>query len=261
MINYIQIMYSLFTNLFSGLLFCFIYIPLFNGCNIKNKIKKNGKTKVISQPKSILAFIYLVLLFFLFKCFTFKIILFMIIIIIIGSLIMVDKLSSTIDKNLYKYNKSPIMIFCWKLLHSFFTIINIITEPLFSIINSKINKKLSLVKNFITNVANLSNSDDLNNDFENEFKKMNEEISNISDYMCKTKSKCEKNKINEKIIELNNEEESINDINTNSDNKINSFSTSKLEMEKKIDEINNVLKESNDDCIEDMTLTITENKN
>lgn len=269
MIEYLQKFYSLSSNLVYVLLFCFIYIPLFNRCNIKKKIKKNGKSKTISKPKSVLALTYLVLLLILFKCFTFRMVFFVIISIVIGSLCLTDRLSSKLNDSLYQYNKSAPMIFCWKLLHTIFTLINMVTEPLFNLINNKISKKLSLIKNIITNVANMDSSEDLGVNIEKEFMKLNEEISNMSDYICKTKSKYDdndkntknedKNKDNNdnKIITFDKNNESLSDININEICETNKISSSKCDMIKKIDEINNIFNKD-DSIIDDMTITITE---
>lgn len=248
MIEYIQSFYSLASKLFYVLFFSFLYIPLFNKCNVKKKVKKNGKVKIISQPKSVLAFTYLILLFILFKCFTFKMILFIMISIIIGSLIVADRMSPILNETLYKFNKSYLMILSWKILHTVFTIVNMITNPLFSIINKEIYSRLGMAKNFITNVANLNLSDGSGDEFEKELLKISEEMSNMTDYVCKSKNKSEKK---EKNIELNDiKEETISDINTSCDN-----TSSKSEMIKKITEINKALDITNTECIEDMTIT------
>lgn len=247
MIEYIQIFYYLASKLFYVLFFSFLYIPLFNKCNIKKKVKKNNKVKIISQPKSVLAFTYLILLFILFKCFTFKMILFIVISIIIGSLILVDRMSPALNENLYKFNKSYLMILSWKLLHTVFTIVNMITNPLFSIINNKMNSQLGIAKNFITQIANLDLSDGLGDNFGKGVLNINEEIttmSNMSDYINKSKKK-------EKNIESgnNNSEVIISDINTTD-----CITSSKTEMIKKISEIN----QADTENIEDITITSTE---
>ena len=256
MIEYIQSFYSLASKLFYVLFFSFLYIPLFNKCNVKKKVKKNNKVKMISQPKSVLAFTYLILLFIMFKCFTFKMILFIVISIIIGSLILVDRMSPVLNENLYKFNKSYLMILSWKLLHTVFAVINIITNPLFSIINNKINSQFGMAKNFITKVANLDFSDGFGDDFGKELLNISEEMSNMSDYICMSKNKSEKK---EKIIKLNDiKEEIISDINTTDIVTSCDDITSKTEMIKKMTEINKALDITNTECIEDMTLTITE---
>lgn len=258
MIEYFQSFYSLTTKLFYVLFFSFLYIPLFNKCNVKKKIKKNGKSKIISQPKSVLALTYLILLFILFKCFTFKMIVFIIISVIICSLILVDRLSTTLNESLYKFNKSSLMILCWKLLHTVFTILNMITNPLFSKINNKINTQISMVKNLITKVANLNISDNSSENFEKELLKISNEVSNMSDYICKSNNKFEKK---EKVIELDNiNEEIVSTIDTSEDNISECNTYSKTEMINKMTEINKAIDtantENNED--EDMTLTITE---
>lgn len=258
MIDRIQSFYYLTVNLFYVLFFSFLYIPLFNNCNVKKKVKKNGKTKIISQPKSVLAFTYLTLLFILFKCFTFKMILFVVISVIIGSLIFVDKMSPSLNESLYKFNKSQPAILCWKLLHTVFTIVDMLTNPLFSIINIKINHKLSTAKNFITKVANLnlSNGSNGSNDsnssdgeFGKELLKISEEMSNmsnVSDYVFKSKNKSEKHK----VIKSNTGDDTMSDINTSDCD-----TSSKMVMIKKINEINQALNETNAESMEDMTIT------
>lgn len=253
MIEHIQVIYYLSTYLINLLFFCFLYIPLFNTCNVKKRIKKNGKVKIVSKPKIILAFTYLLLLYILFKCFTFKMIIFIIILLTIGSLFMVDKFTPKLDEYLHTFNKLGPIIICWKLLHTIFTLINIITEPMFSSINNYANKKISMCKNIITQIANL-NSDDTDKNFrENIESKINEEISNMSDYVFKSnKSTCKKKILKEE--EKNDENNENNENNQNDENNDN-LECSKREMEKKMEEITNL---SLDD---DMALTFTEVKN
>lgn len=229
MIEYLQNFYSLSINLFYILFFSFMYIPLFDKCNIKKKVKKNGKHKIISQPKSVLALSYLILLYILFKCFTFRMILFIIISLFIVGLLLADRFSPQLNESLNKFNKSNLMILSWKLIHTVFTVIKMMTNPLFSVINYKINNNLNIIKNMITKIANINLSDDFNNSnntFKNEHLKMTEEQSNISDYICKSNNKNITDHVN-----------------------------SKTEMIKKISEINQVLEETNTDTIEDMTIT------
>lgn len=275
MTEYIKIIYFLISNLFYVLFFSFIYIPLFNDCNVKKKIKKNGKTRLISQPKIVLAYIYFGLLYIIFKCFTYKTILFLISILCIFLLFMIDKFSPKLNEFFYNLNKSVLMIFLWKLLHSVFTILNLLTQPIFLPIINNINNKIKSIKNFITNVANLSLSDNSIDKLKiaEELIKMTDEESKMSDYICKSKSLNDKNKKNQK---LNNDKEiTISDINTNEiedislsneinkDNCLNETDkqrSSKIDMIKKIDKINDVFNEINTEDIEDITLTITEVK-
>jgi len=216
---------------------------------LKKKIKKNGKIKIISQPKSVLAFTYLILLFILFKCFTFKIVLFIIISIIIGSLVLFDRLSPKMDEILYKFNKSDIMILCWKLLHTIFAVINIMTQPLFSIINEKINKKILMIQNFITQITNLG-------DNSSEIFKISDDISTMSDYIFKSNN----GKTIKNIKKSINETETMSDIKTNesittNENNQESNTSSKQNMEKKINDINKIIDISNVDSCDDLTLT------
>lgn len=278
MYQYISTIYLLVSNLINVLFFCYLYHPIYIRCNVQKKIKKNGKSKIVSQPKSVLALGNLILLYALFKCFTFKIISFGLLSIVIGSLFLIDKLSPKLNDSLYNLNKSPIMIICWKLIHTIFTLIYVITQPLFSEINGFIGKKLTYTKNLITRIANLSMTEGSENILEKELFKISEEMSNISnmsDYVFKSQKKEQ----NEKNIDNKQISESISDINTK---ELTKFSTdisntcasseiviseepetnqslSKCEIKKKIDEINNIINETNDNTIEDMTITITEN--
>lgn len=250
MIEYIQSFYLLSTNLFYVLLFSFIYIPLFNKCNVKKKVIKNDKTKIISQPKSVLALTYLILLYILFKCFTLKMVLFITIVIFISSLTLIDNLSPILNESLYKLNKSSIMILFWKLLHTIFTIINVITYPFFSIINNQLTKQYDNLKNLILKISN--NTDGLNNIIEKEILKISDDMSNMSDYIYNTKTKNKlDNKEKEKKIEfVNSKDIFISDINTNDYD-----SSSKTMMIKKINEIKKVVDDVNSDSVEDMELT------
>lgn len=274
MYQYISTIYLLVSNLIYVLFFCYLYHPIYIRCNVQKKIKKNGKSKIVSQPKSVLALGNLILLFVLFKCFTFKIILFGLLSIIIGSLFLIDRLSPKLNDSLYNLNKSPIMIISWKIIHTIFTLIYVITQPLFSGINGYIGKKLTYTKNLITHIANLSMSEGSENILEKELFKISEEMSNMSDYVFKSQKKVhtdnnEKNINSEKISDINSKDitKSSTDIsNSYTNNEIEILelpetnqSLSKCVMKKKIDEINNIINETNDNTIEDMTMTITEN--
>jgi hypothetical protein len=287
MIDYIKITYYLLNNLFYVLFFCYLYNPLYIKCNVQKKIKKNGKTKIISQPKSILAYTYLLLLYLLFKCYTIKIVLFLLLLIIIGSLILFDGLSPKLNEYLHKFNKMNFIIFSWKILHTIFTIIYIFTQPIFSIMNNYIYSKFLFGKNIFKQIANF----DLANDpkgFEKNIFKMSEEMSNMSDYIFKSNKNESIIKNNEldkknKIINLSNENEISNEnkISTNlsdenynndenndennendenndkNDNEKNSSietKTSKNDMIKIMNELNQVF-DNKTDTIEDITLT------
>jgi hypothetical protein len=191
-------------------------------------------------------------------------ILFIIISLIIGGLFFFDMSSSKLDESLYILNKSSIMILCWKLLHTFFTLINIVTQPLFLIINNMIMKKFYALKNLIVLIANIDNSDNSDENYKKELVKMNEEMSNMSDYFCKSKSKSKskgKSIKNDKVIESNNN----TNLNDHTKSKINqdknTSSSSKCVMEKKIEEINKLIDETNTENIEDMTLTLNDDTN
>ena len=283
MIEYINTIYCFLNYLFYVLLFCYLYNPLYTSCNVLKKIKKNGKTKTISQPKSVLAVIYLILLYIIFKCFTFKIILFIIMLLIIVSLVLTDKFTSTLNDYLYNLNKSSIMIICWKILHTFFTLVYVITQPVFSVINNYMYDKIKLFKKIFNHIANLNLSDDSDKNINNEILKLSEEMSNMSDYFFKSQKKEieEKNNTSKSISDINDISQTISSSNSNSNsniinetnektkteknktdiietdetnNKTNS-SSSKCEMVKKIDEINKIIDKSIDDNIEDMTIT------
>ncbi len=247
MFLYINTFYFIFSKLFYVLFFCYLYYPIYTNCNIQKKIKKNGKTKIISEPKSVLALINLILLYFLFNTFTFKMLLFIIIFLMMCSLVLYDRISPQLNNSLYKFNKSSIMIVIWKLLHTIFTLIYVITRPFFTKINNYIGKKINFANNIINQIANLSSD----NDFKKELSNIKENtlnisnMSNMSDYIYKTNE-------HKSSIELDDTlKEEIN-IMTDETN------TSKSKMIKKMDEINQVINKI-DNEIEDLMITQTEN--
>lgn len=264
MIEYIQNIVSLSGLLFYVLSFCFLYIPLFNKCNIKKiKHKKNGKKKTVSEPNTTLAFIYLTLLYILFKCFTFKMIIFFIISLSIASLVLVDGITTKLNKSFYPINKFNFMILAWKILHTVFTVVDMITNPVFSKINNYLNNKLSQCKEFITQVADLNLSDDTFKNLDDEFLKMSD-ISNMSNMSNITDYVFESNKKN-KIIDVDVDNKKISDTNLNvlTTNNVDSAlkndePSTKQNMEKKIDEINKVYQNDCDNMSEEMILTISE---
>jgi len=304
MLEYINtINYYLF-NSFYILFFCYLYNPLYKSCNVQKKItKKNGKNKIISQPKSVLALTYLILLYTIFRCFTFKIVLLILTSILTTIIILVDNFTPSLNKFLHYFNKTVIMIIFWKLIHTIFTLVYILTEPIFSLINNYLDKKMKVFKKIFTQIANLnlseksnSNSDiDLN--FNKEMLKLGEEISCMSDYIFKsqksnqketehhkniiseinsepsnsfvdssdlnilekTNNPLENNNINKHDLNIEENKLELNNMNkSETNNSESNISSSKLEMVKKIDEINQVINEVNNETIEDMTLTISE---
>jgi hypothetical protein len=195
------------------------------------------------------------------------------------------------------------MIIFWKLIHTIFTLVYILTEPIFSLINNYLDKKMKVFKKIFTQIANLnlseksnSNSDiDLN--FNKEMLKLGEEISCMSDYIFKsqksnqketehhkniiseinsepsnsfvdssdlnilekTNNPLENNNINKHDLNIEENKLELNNMNkSETNNSESNISSSKLEMVKKIDEINQVINEVNNETIEDMTLTISE---
>lgn len=244
MIQYIKFISNLSINLFSILFFCYLYNPLYKKCNIIKKIKKNGKTKIISQPKTVLAISYLILLYALFKFYTIRIILFIGLIIIIFSLFLLDKFTSKINNYLFKINKNCIFILSWKILHTFFTLIYIILDPLFLLINNYIYKKFLIIKNIFTKITNFNLSDDNSIDYEKEILKISEEISNMSDYIYKTnKNDPEIKNITKSNIKQDDEKKSSNSL--------------KHDIVQKIDKINRIYCSTNSNIsdIDDMEFT------
>jgi hypothetical protein len=289
MFEYIDTIYYLLTYSLKALFFCYLYYPLYTSCNVQKKIKKNGKGKIISQPKSVLAVIYLLLLCIIFECFTFKIILFVIMVIIIGSLVLTDKFTPKLNDTLYNLNKSTIMIMIWKLLHTFFTLVYTITQPIFSIINNQVQNKYETLKKIFDKIANLNLSSSSNDNFEIS-SKLNEDLSNISEYFFKSQKKethitniVDKTKKSTELIastesvesaelaksaELSELTESTkssksSELSESSEpteptkSTETSKSSAKFEMVKKINEINKDVKNSTD-AIEDISLTMTE---
>lgn len=223
--------------IFKFLIFSYIYYPLYKKCNIQKKILKNNKIKVICKPKSIIAFIYFLLLIILFNLFTMKVILFLCVGLLFSSLIIYDNFSPNLDNIFEKYNKIQLIIFCWKIFHSFFTIVYICTSPIYKLINNNLNKKILFIKNMLNFVVGLnSNTLDekrieiINKELDNLHKNniensnndenKNSDMSSISEYIVKsTKIKTNKDsKSNDKIREYKykNEEiiEKINNINS-----------------------------------------------
>lgn len=255
MIEHLKTFYYLSTYLINFFIFCFLYMPLFNSCNIKKKIKKNGKIKIVSRPKIILAFTYLILLYFLFKCFTFRMIMFVIISLITIFLFIIDKMTPKLDEHLHWLNKFGVLIVCWKLLHTFFTIMNVIIGPIFLSITNYAENKLTMCKNFITQVANLSSFDSSNIDG-SDVKiqhKNNSEISNISDYVNRTNKSSIKKKItNSKSLYEKKTDDLTND-------KINGVKIPNIEQENAMLEIIKKMEEPTDEiCDNDMAITFTE---
>ena len=177
MIQYITITISLLSIIFKFLLFSFVYHPLYKQCNIQQKIKKHGKTKIIHKPKIIIAFGYFALLFILFNLFTMKLILFTIFGILFGSLYVYEKFSTELDAQLEKYNKSPISIFCWKIFHSIFTLIYMCTNPINKIVYGYLQKKFLIAKKMISYITHL----DSNSFGDKDLKEINKQLEELAE--------------------------------------------------------------------------------
>jgi len=195
--------------------FTHVYYFIYNKCNIQKKITKNNKSKIISKPKSILAFIYFILLLLIFYLFTFKIILFILCCCIFSLLYLYNNISSELDNYLDEFNKIPIIIFFWKIFSTIFTFIYMCTNPINSFINKFIYKKILLLKNIINLIINLDTN---STEEENKYNKINKQLynlknntdiskqSNFSEYIVKNANtkKEQKNNIYKKINNMNN---------------------------------------------------------
>lgn len=162
--QYISIFLYFFSIILKFYFFTYLYHPLYIKCNIQQKIKKKNKIKTIHKPKSIIAFIYFIVLFGLLKLFTFKVILFLVLGILFGGLIAFDIFTPMLNDFLEKYNKMFFVILLWKIFHTIFTLIYFFTNPINNIFNSIIKKRFSQFKNMYSFLANIdSNSFDEKN--------------------------------------------------------------------------------------------------
>lgn len=196
MIQYIagiSTLFSLFSIILKIWLFTFSFQPLYKNCDIRKKIKKGGKSKVISKPNIIIAFSYFILLFIMFRLFTFKMILFIAFGCVFGSLFAYDRFYGS-SQTLEKYNKSPVMIFSWKIFSTIFYLIYALTNPINKIVYEYVQKKFNLLKKMATYITHLDsnslgekNLDDINKQLaELAEKNENSNMSGISEYVVKS---------------------------------------------------------------------------
>lgn len=256
MIQYIIKFWTFFYFISKLYLFTFLFQPLFKSCLVEKKIKKHGKTKIIQQPKSILAFVYFFLLYFMLNLFSFKFILFLATGFIFGSLIAYDRFSQDLSHHLKRYNSHPFVILIWKLFNSFLTIVYIITEPINILINKFCYKKFLVLKKIFYMLAKLETSDEsysfsdinkklLKSEHTHKEHKDKSNISNISEYIIKSKVNKSKTKSKNEVISED----------TTSSSKENTSETnSKNELVEKRNHINNTLNEDISK-IEDITIT------
>lgn len=150
---------------FNIYVFFYIYQYLYMGCDIKTKIKKNGKTKIIHKPKIILAFIYLFLLFISFMCLTYKVLLLLMCSFSISGIFLYDRYISEISHLFEKYEKILSIKILWKVFKTIYSIINITFNPINLFVNNIIGKQISYLKKIFFKISNYnSNSSDKHKD-------------------------------------------------------------------------------------------------
>jgi hypothetical protein len=234
---------------------------------VQRKIKKGDKTKIMCQPKSILAFIYFIQLCLLFRLFTFKVISFLFVCCTFGLLIIYDKFSQDLNNKFDKFNRMPIIILMWKLFHSIFTVIFICTNPVNKIFNNFLITKYSEIKKIFTALANLDSNSFADKNIQEINRKLGiknddelSKMSGISQYLVNsTKSEKKLNKKPKKIEILKTIEESemsyesidINKKNLDKTKSINTESINELNLDKqKYDNLNNDINDLIDKLIE-----------
>jgi hypothetical protein len=255
MLKYVSILTKIF-------ILTYLYRPLYIKCNIKKKIKKGNKIKIICSPKCMSAFIYFALLSLILYSFSLKVILFLIVCLILGSLIFYDYFTSENYEFFDKINKNYFILFLWKIFHSIFTIIYNYTEPINMSLDSFFNKKILKLKKIITTISNFDN---------NSFDK--KDISEINKQMklCKKDNDVSiTSGMSQYIVNSNKSEIKIKSVNleTNENSKQNKItniikepcvvfnsSNSKEEMIEIKKNIDNIFFNSDSDEIDDITFT------
>lgn len=267
MIQYIGTSLEFIFIILKFFMFTYLFQPLYTKCNVQRKIKKGDKTKIMCQPKSILAFIYFIQLCLLFRLFTFKVISFLFVCCTFGLLIIYDKFSQDLNNKFDKFNRMPIIILMWKLFHSIFTVIFICTNPVNKIFNNFLITKYSEIKKIFTALANLDSNSFADKNIQEINRKLGiknddelSKMSGISQYLVNsTKSEKKLNKKPKKIEILKTIEESemsyesidINKKNLDKTKSINTESINELNLDKqKYDNLNNDINDLIDKLIE-----------
>jgi hypothetical protein len=240
MITHIQNLFNLICFIYKFFIFTYIYSFFYNSCNIHKKIKVHGKSKIVHQPKSVLAIIYFVLLSLIFKNFTFGVVIFITMTLVLVGLIICDKFIYNINDKLKDINKHILVIFFWKIFHSVFTLIYMCTNGLNNLLNDYFKKKITYVKRIFNAIANLE-STEKNNDCDNINKKLiklnenNNDGSGMSEYIIKSKKvKSNTKNKDEPNNNYNDEKKGLESINNNDINIINN------DIQKLINDIVNV---------------------
>jgi hypothetical protein len=232
MITHIQNLFNLICFIYKFFIFTYIYSFFYNSCNIHKKIKVHGKSKIVHQPKSVLAIIYFVLLSLIFKNFTFGVVIFITMTLVLVGLIICDKFIYNINDKLKDFNKHIFVIFFCKIFHSVFTLIYMCTNGLNNLLNDYFKKKITYVKRIFNAIANLE-STEKNNDCDNINKKLiklnenNNDGSGMSEYIIKSK------KVKSKHSDESDEDDDDNEdmSQSESDNKIEDESNTDEESE------------------------------
>lgn len=224
MISHIQSLFNLICFIYNFFLFTWIYSFFYNSCNLHKKVKIHGKSKIVHQPKIMLAVIYFVLLLLIFRNITFGLLIFMSMSLFLIGLVICDRFIYNIDEKFKYFYKNNIIIFCWKIFHSFFTLIYMCTGGLNNSLNNYFMYKIKYLKRICYTIAKLDSTENCNsyNGISNKKIKSNGktcESTSMSEYIIKSKKSKSKSCLKKKDVDKNSFDNDINDNDINILNK------------------------------------------
>lgn len=211
MFTNIKSLFNLIYFIYNLYIFTYIYDFFYKSCNVHKKIKVHGKSKIVHQPKSVLAIIYFILLLFVYINFTIRVVILISVTFILIGLVICDRFILDINDKFKNLNRNIFVIFCWKIFHTIFTLIYMCTGGLNRILDNYFNKKYLSFKKIFNTIANLESSEIIH-DYEKINKKLvgqdednkSNETTDMSDYIVKSKKIKSKN-----ITSVNKKKDSI----------------------------------------------------
>ena len=249
----------------------YFYNFFYKNCNQQYKITKSNKTKKVVKSRILLSFTYFCLILMFYFTFTYKVFLFIVSILSILSLLFMEKYSFKNDSLIYQFDKVKVVRILWKFFSTIVKILLLSYQPLFEIIDSKVENYQNNIKNIYTKVIDGEDSNEkrlfnniinLNESTSKSTSKSNEDeddekdnlISSFSDYIFKSSRNSKKiNILNEEVQNKDETDEIQNkneDDENNEEEKVN-------KLKEKIDEYKDLSKNINDNVspVEDLNST------
>jgi hypothetical protein len=249
----------------------YFYNFFYKNCNQQYKVTKNNKTKKVVKSRILLSFTYFCLILMFYFNFTYKVFLFVVSIVSMLSLLFMEKYSFNNDSLIYQFDKIKVVRIFWKFFSTVVKILLLSYQPLFEIIDNKVENYQNNVKNIYTKVMDGEDSNEkrlfnniINLNESTSTSKSNEDdekdnlISSFSDYIFKSSKNSKKiNILNEENEKVQNEDEKDEKDDKDDEDEREDEEEKENKLKEKIDEYKDLSKNinDNDSPVEDLNST------